>query len=137
MEVMILRKYIDIKSVNHKDYSIICVCVKDKDMDWHIHKIYSEYDDYVPYDSVMIAKALNAWDSKYSSRIDTETESYECECCGWYENETVTIQFHNKKLKDIILYNDRHLGYCKGLSEEETIEAWKENGITIIYKTEE
>ena len=97
MEVMILRKYIDIKSVNHKDYSIICVCVKDKDMDWHIHKIYSEYDDYAPYDSVMIAKALNAWDSKYSSRIDIETESHECECCGWYENEENVIQIHGHR----------------------------------------
>lgn len=37
-----------------------------------------------------ITDCLSAYDSDYRFSMDMETESHDCECCGYYEDMTVT-----------------------------------------------
>lgn len=82
-------------------------------------------------------KLYEYYGDEFKYKIETEEEYGCCELCGSYEDVTTNIIFNNNKFKDIKLFQDGHLGYDSGYSEEDVVEAWKDKNVIIDFITME
>lgn len=90
---------------------------------FHVNTVFDDTDPL----SVMLAKSLYRY-GYYDIDIDKKIEDEYCEICGYYENITTTITVDNKTIE---VFEDGHLGYNKGCTNEELIKDWNALGYDV------
>lgn len=90
---------------------------------FHVNTVFDDTDPL----SVILAKSLYRY-GYYDIDIDKRIEDEYCEICGYYEDIITKITVGDETIE---VFEDSHLGYNKGCTNEELIKDWKTLGYDV------